>query len=316
MPKEAVSFAFSGCAPLAAAGVRALTTSEPCFEETLRECDAIFAEETDWTLWDALGSVSAGESVTQLPLIFPLNVAVQIAMFRLLRRYGLDARTVIGASSGEVSAACAAGAISLRDALRVAIHGGRFMDAQARQFRMAQIWMSVSRYVNGYRAPGDGIEIAALMDPGCIAICGESAAVDRLLGKLTDAGVRAQVLPFPWGAHTSALRDGRDSFERALQSLPRSRPHRRIFSTASVCWEDDGFSLQHWWHMFSQPVSFMPAVKSMIAGGVKLFIEVGPTTAMSHVIPMIGARAISFPQALAVARQSEAEPVQTRTSTG
>lgn len=301
---ESMCFAFSGCVPLSQTQVRCLAASEPYFDEALHECDRILAAEAGWTVRDTLGRVPEGEALTELPLSFPLNVALQIAMLRLLRHYGLHAGTAMGISSGELTAACAAGAIGLRDALRIAIYGGRLMEPEAKHFRTALIWLPAAACADAIRPLRDHIEIAALMEPAVTAVSGEYDALHRLLESLAGAGVRTQVLPFAWGVHTPLLRHGRAAFEQAVQQFPTSRPRQRIMSTLLGHWGGSDFGLDHWWKMFSGPVLFMPSVTRMVGDGVRLFIEVGPASAISYLVPRLGARSVSFADALAAIRGS------------
>lgn len=315
---ENMCFAFSGCVPLSHAQVSRLAASEPQFDEGLHECDRILAAEAGWTIRDTLGRVADGQFLTELPLSFPLNVALQIAMLRLLRHYGLEAGTAMGISSGELTAACAVGAISLRDALRIAIHGGRLMEPEAKHFRTALIWLPPSSCADAVRPQRDSIGIAALMEPAVTAVSGEHDAVHRLLESLTAAGVRTQALPFAWGVHTPLLRDGRAAFEQAMQRFPTSRPRQRIMSTLLGRWGDADFGLDHWWQMFSGPVLFMPSVTRMVDDGVRLFIEVGPASAISYLVPRLGARSISFTDALAAVKHAAgpAAPIPNRGGMG
>jgi acyl transferase domain-containing protein len=292
--------AFPGGTVLDGAWVLGLATREPAFREVLEAGDALVRREAGWSPLEELraeGGPRLGVSVT-----FPLVVWVQVAALAALRERGVDGDAVFGVCAGEVSAAHAAGAFGWEDALRLALHGGRNLEREARRHRMLITWLSEKECRELLASlPGADVGIGARMEPGVTVLAGEGAAVAELERRLAAAGVRTRAVPFPWGVHVRSLREGREALEAALEgraSPPLTRP---MMSGSKARWFQEGASVaaSHWWDMLREEVRFLPSVKALGTLGSPLLIEVGPVAEMSQLAPRLGARAISLETALA-----------------
>jgi acyl transferase domain-containing protein len=120
----------------------------------------------------------------------PVCVAIQIALANLLRRWGILYSAVVGHSSGEIAAAYAARAISLRSAILIAYHRGRLTQHVA-DGSMAAVGLSRVE-VNPWLV--DGAVIACENSPSSTTIAGETLAVaktiDAIRGAYPDAFCR------------------------------------------------------------------------------------------------------------------------------
>ncbi|KAL9044695.1 MAG: hypothetical protein Q9214_002185 [Letrouitia sp. 1 TL-2023] len=79
-----------------------------------------------WTIIDELSADSAISRIGEAELSQPLCTAVQIVLVRLLYSAGIQFKSVVGHSSGEIVAAYAAGFINATDAIRIAYYRGLF----------------------------------------------------------------------------------------------------------------------------------------------------------------------------------------------
>jgi malonyl CoA-acyl carrier protein transacylase len=75
-------------------------------------------------LEELLKPASTSTHFNKAYLAQPLCTAVQIALVNVLSRRGIQSSAVVGHSSGEISAAYAAGALSCHDALVAAYYRG------------------------------------------------------------------------------------------------------------------------------------------------------------------------------------------------
>ncbi|MFL9935081.1 acyltransferase domain-containing protein [Paraburkholderia sp. RL18-103-BIB-C] len=285
--------AFSGCTPIRPEPMRSLMNREARFAQILAQCDSILLEEAGWGarhLWELNGEVA------DLPRNFPLVVAFQIGLFELLLHHGIEPDAVIGMSCGEVSAAYAAGVISLRDALRIAIHGGRAMEPVAARCRMALVWTSAE----ACRAMTDRISIAAIMAPDLTVISGLEEDMPSLHHQLAERRIHVHALPLPWGAHTTLLPQQHPQFEAALGSID-TRPARcSAFSTSAGEWTQFDFDAARWWRMFRSPVLFTAGIGAFVERGFTTFVDAGPSPTLESLLPRFGASVVSMADVLAV----------------
>ncbi len=302
---QQVVYAFSGCMPICGEYVRALARAEPVFERALLECDALVAKEIGWSIRKELMEIPPDETIVDLPRNFPMVVALQVAIYALMKANGLQPSAVIGLSSGEVSSAYAAGAISLRDALLIAVYGGRLMQAEASSLRMILVWLPASECLKHLEPFGVGLAIAGLMEPSVTIISGLHGDINKLVQLLQKRGVRNHELPFPWGVHMPLITRARVDFENAMASMQSHKPTLPIVSSSLGRWAGGGddFSLTHWWHLFQAPVRFQTAASELINSGKTKFVEIGPDSAMQYLIPALGGESIAFEDALAQLRR-------------
>lgn len=297
-------FAFSGCAPIFGAPIRALATREPVFASALRACDEAVGDELGWSFSDKVLSLPDDESIVDLPTNFPLGVALQLSMLAVLRDRGIEPSAVVGLSAGELSSAFAAGVLSLRDALRIAVHGGRWMNREACALRMAIVWLPVRECEALLERVAPGAAVAGTMESAVTIVSGQAPSIAKLSSALAQRDVRAHVLPFPWGVHTAAIHHGRADFERVIGSVETHPAVRPIMSTSLGRWGRDGedFGLPHWWDLFSSPVQLSKAVTELVSAGADTFVEVGLGAALSHLVGRLGGTVTGFDEALAEAR--------------
>ncbi|KAJ5748316.1 ketoacyl-synt-domain-containing protein [Penicillium nucicola] len=130
-----------------------------------------------WSIEEALLAPEAQSHINDAQISQPVCVAIQIALANLLRRWGIVFSAVVGHSSGEIAAAYAAGAISLRSAILVAYHRGRLAQNVA-DGSMAAIGLSRAE-VTPWLA--EGAVLACENSPSSTTIAGEALAVSQTI---------------------------------------------------------------------------------------------------------------------------------------
>ena len=92
----------------------------------VRRCDALLDEyELDWTLEQALGE----NDLSRVDVIQPSSFVMMTGLAQLWASAGVVPDVVLGASQGEIAAACVAGALSVEDALRAIVLRSRMAAA-------------------------------------------------------------------------------------------------------------------------------------------------------------------------------------------
>lgn len=108
----------------------------------------------------------------------PLCTAVQIALINQLRTWGVKPDIVVGHSSGEIAAAYAAGAVSMRDAIALSYHRGQSLPASLRRGGMAAVGMGKSE-VEAFLRPG--VTIGCENSPSNVTLSGDSETLERIV---------------------------------------------------------------------------------------------------------------------------------------
>ena len=100
--------------------------------------------------------------------------AIQIALVNLFSSWGIQPSAVVGYSSGEVIAAYAANAISMRKAISVAYYRARCLEHVSRTGAMAMIGLGKEEIADFLT---DGVFIACENSPNSVNISGEKPKV-------------------------------------------------------------------------------------------------------------------------------------------
>src|SRR5262245_10336242 len=156
----------------------------------------------------------------------PAILTTSIAVFRVLQEKGLRFDIVAGHSLGEWTALVAAGALALRDAVRLTHLRGTYMQdaVPVGQGAMAAIMglelPAVRAVCEKAAQPGEPVEPANLNGGGQIVISGHTAAVDRAIPEAKTAGAKiAKKLAVSAPFHCSLMKPAAERLAAALADV-------------------------------------------------------------------------------------------------
>ncbi|MFJ6662261.1 beta-ketoacyl synthase N-terminal-like domain-containing protein, partial [Streptomyces sp. NPDC091377] len=208
-------------------------------------------------------------------------VALEVGLWRVLSEHGVRADVLVGHSVGEISAAVAAGVLTLPDAVRLACVRGRLMQGLAGDGVMASV-AAPAEEIQERIAGVAGVWAAAVNAPGSVVLAGEADAVRGVVEKLTAEGVRTRSLPVSHAFHTPLMDPMLDDFAAAIADVEYGSPQIPIVSTVSG--ESAGVdfgSPAYWVEHARQPVRFAEAIETARELGARVWAEVGPQPALS-----------------------------------
>ncbi|MGV9214144.1 type I polyketide synthase [Micromonospora sp. RB23] len=251
-----------------------LYRADPTVRATLDECDALTRRIAGWSLMEELGR-RTGSRLSDTRFAQPAIFAIQVGLSRLWARWGVTPDSVVGHSMGEVAAACAAGALSLEDALRVIVLRGELLQPASGSGRMAAIALSADEVTAAVERYAE-VVVAAVNGPRSVVVAGPAAAVDRLLADLTAAGVRCVPLAGDYAFHSPAVSAYGDELERRLDGLTAAEPCVPMLSTVDPAGVVPEFGPAYWGRNVREPVLFWPAIDRLLSRRPAVFVELGP----------------------------------------
>src|ERR1700722_4641170 len=127
-----VAFVMSGQGPQWWGMGRELIRHEPVFRQTIKRCEAAMRPWARFSLMEELGRGEEQTRMERTEIAQPAIFAIQVALAKLWKWWGVQPAAVFGHSVGEVAAACVAGVLSLEEGARVIVLRARFMDDCAR----------------------------------------------------------------------------------------------------------------------------------------------------------------------------------------
>lgn len=249
---------------------------DPADRDFLAEADAIVAGMVGGSLLDRL---RAGDDLGRPDVAQPGLFLTQVVSARRWARLGVRPDVVIGHSIGEVAAAHVAGALSLLDALTVAVRRGHYIaEASEAVGSMAVVAMDEAAATAVIAEANARVWVAATNAPSSTVIAGESADIRSLVAALHNGGIEASVLPaVPFASHTPMMASAGARLQAALGSLSPRSADVAIRSTVTGD-RVDGAELtgEYWALNLRSPVRWLEAIRSELAAGPAAMLELSP----------------------------------------
>jgi amino acid adenylation domain-containing protein len=266
-----------------------LLGQESAFQEALEECDQLLRPHTGWSLLARLQEVGQDDCASPLledsEVAQPALVAVEVALARLWRSWGIVPDAIVGHSLGEVAAATVAGSLSLADAMRLAAVRGALMQEMRGRGWTALVEMPPDEVERELAAYDDSLGLAAWNGPTSALVSGDPGALAELLTKLSARGVPARRLRAEFAYHSEQMAPLQGPLAEALRGLAPHAAGIRIVSTVTAS-DLPGHCLDsaYWARNLREPVRFAPAVDLLARDGYDVFIEVGPNPVLADAI--------------------------------
>jgi acyl transferase domain-containing protein len=167
---------------------RELYDTEPAFRRVVDAVDAAWRGQAGFSLRDACFTASQAD-LDEVRLAQPVIFMIEVALTGLLKAWGVSPDAVIGHSSGEVAAACAAGAFSLAEATRLMYHRAVLQQRTAGSGRMLAVGLdragTEELLAEITAGPGNPVlEIACENSPASTVICGPGPDLAPVLARL------------------------------------------------------------------------------------------------------------------------------------
>ena len=226
----------------------------------------------------------------------PALFAVEIALFAVLRRWGVDPDFVMGHSVGELSAAYVAGVLTLADAAMLVAARGRLMQALPTVGAMVAVGANEHEVLP---LLGEAVGISAINAPESVVISGEQSAVSAIAQRLAAQGRRVHRLAVSHAFHSPLMEPMLEEFARVAARIEVRQPQIAVVSnvTAELAGAGCDFgSAQYWVEHIRRPVRFADSVRHLETHGATHFIEAGPGSGLTASIE----QSLSSAEAVAV----------------
>lgn len=255
---------------------KALLAAEPIYAEAIDEVDALYRELSDFSLRDELEGLN-GDRLDATEVAQPTLFALQVGLTRVLASRGVTPAAVVGHSVGEVTAAWAAGALSLAQAVQVihwrSFHQGRTrgsgaMMAAVLSPEQTEEWLADPRF--------NEVVVAGHNSATGVTLAGPAEQIKQLSKALTRQHVFARMLPLDYAFHSPAMAGIQQGLEKDLADIAPAPVSCPMYSTVTGA-PIDGKRLDadYWWLNIRQPVEFHAGIKALIDDGYRLFVELG-----------------------------------------
>ena len=299
-----LGFVFSGQGAQWFAMGRELMGAYPVFGQCLDEAELHLRDfGAEWSLTEELTRDEKSTRVNETQLAMPLSVAIQVALVRLLESWNIKPTAVTGHSTGEISAAFAAGALDLRRALATAYFRGLITDKYLVKDKSTSGCMmavglgpeAAEPYLE--HAKNGKVVIACINSPSSVTLSGDTTGINEIEAKLKAENVFARKLQVPAAYHSHHMSRLAKIYQAALEGHLRLSPSlQSVLFSSSVTggWIADSQELgsAHWVKNLVQPVLFAQSLRNMCVGAnapgaktatkhVDTIVEIGPHGALA-----------------------------------
>jgi acyl transferase domain-containing protein/acyl carrier protein/ribosomal protein S18 acetylase RimI-like enzyme len=272
--KPRIAFMFTGQGAQYHGMARRLAQSSPSFRRHLEHCAALVREHGGGDLFDVMwGADRASINQTRYTQVALFCVGYSLA--EMLREAGIEADAVMGHSVGEFAAACYAGVMDLDAGIRLLCHRGALMHEQTREGSMVALLTSLAEVedlLRGY----DLVAIAAMNGTRSQVIAGGPDQVAEIVRHAEQRGIAAIALPVERAFHSPLMAPILPQFRRLADELDYAAPGLDLISNVTGEIWSQPLTGQYWTDHIGLPVRFEQSVRSLLARGVDMVVEIGP----------------------------------------
>ena len=249
-----------------------------------------------WSLLKELVEPRSPELLRSPEFSQPLVTALQLVIMAVLEDWGVTPEVVVGHSSGELAAACAAGYLSKEDALKAAFYRGQAAKnckVDSGPVGMLAVGLGADQVDKYIQDATDAVQIACFNSPSSVTLSGRLSSLEDVKTHLVEDGHFARLLQVNLAYHSRYMKEIGEDYEALLEAdfenLSSREGHVSMYSSVFGREMEGLTDARYWKKNMVSPVRFDQAAQAMLSGKdkVNFLIEIGPSNALAGPVKQI-----------------------------
>ena len=287
-----IAFLFPGQGSQYVNMLRELREIEPVVDEVFIEADRVMTPLLGKPLTDYIYAdgdkdslKAAEEELKNTAITQPAVLTANIALLRLLQKYGFEPDMVIGHSLGEYAALVAAGVMTFAEALEVVSARGREMTKVSMEDNgcMAAVSAPLAEVERILTTIDGYVVLANINSPLQSVIAGATSAVEKAIEAFKAADFQAVKIPVSHAFHTKIVAPASQPLRKVIDRMNIQPPKLPVAANVTGDWypTEREAILDMLAEQVASPVQFIKGAQKLYDNGARIFVEVGPKRVMN-----------------------------------
>ncbi|MDR3001752.1 MAG: acyltransferase domain-containing protein [Fibromonadaceae bacterium] len=222
-----------------------------------------------------------------LEILQPFNLAYQIALFELAKRFGVEGNAFTGHSAGEMAAFYCGGLVSLEHIFEIAYHRSRLQQKLNTMGKM--LVLNITReeaqvFCDKY---SDKVSLAVVNGHSSVVLSGCEDCLLDIQKQMLEANIFVKFLDGGIAYHSFQMEMIKDEFMAAMKTVSNlsKKTKSNLYSTAfGREMNNEEYHPHYWWDNVRNTVEFYKTIETMTKDGYDTFIEIGPRASLGYYI--------------------------------
>lgn len=213
--------------------------------------------------------------------------ALQVIIYEYLKGNGFKPDFVIGHSVGEVAAAYASGALSLKDAIHVIYYRSLAQGKTKGLGKMAALGLSAKKTneLIEQNHLKNKLSIAGINSHQSVTISGDEKALSIIEKHCQDKNLYFKKLELDYPFHSESMQIIQPELIRSLKPIKPKKSKIPFVSTVTgEVFSGESLDENYWWLNIYQPVLFQKGLEYLLNMGGCYFVEIGPHSILKNYI--------------------------------
>lgn len=210
----------------------------------------------------------------------PLLFSIQVSVFEVLKALGCNFSSTFGHSLGEIAAAYASGALSLRQAALIIHFRSTILERFTGKGKMLSVEINEEKaqnYIEKYK----NLSVAVINEENSVVISGITEEIENLKNELDSVQIKNRYLPVNYAFHFKGLEPFKEELIQSLGKV-QYRPSRIHFmSTVTGSYlKNRQLDAEYWAKNMRNTVRFHDAAQK-ITEDHNVIVEIAPSSALA-----------------------------------